>query len=224
MRLAERFHEEYIHGRRLRVLSAHVARLLPRDASVLDVGAGDGQLGQLVARARPDVAMRGIDVLVREHTQIPVTAFDGKVIPFGDGSADAILLIDVLHHAADPLALLREAARVSRGVIIIKDHTLDGFLAGSTLRLMDRIGNARHGVALPFNYWPRRQWLAAIHQLGLSIEEWRSALGLYPSPLSWVFERSLHFIATLRIIVPQPGVARSETWYTPPLTRSLPRA
>jgi SAM-dependent methyltransferase len=199
MNVVERLHAGYIHGRRLRVLAAEVARLIPRNARVLDVGAGDGRLAKLVGEARPDVAMHGIDVLVRDATHIPVDAFDGQVIPFADGSVDAILLIDVLHHTTDPMGLLREAARVSRGVIVIKDHTRDGFLAGSTLRLMDRVGNARHGVALPYSYWPKRQWLAAIDALGLRIGEWRSALGLYPPPLSWIFERSLHFIATIYV-------------------------
>ena len=58
-----------------------------------------------------------------------------------------------------PRQLLREAVRVARRGLLIKDHTLTGFLAGPTLRLMDRVGNQRHGVALPYNYWTQQQWL-----------------------------------------------------------------
>jgi SAM-dependent methyltransferase len=204
MNVVERVHAGYVHPRRLRVLAGHVARLLPHGARVLDVGAGDGRLARLVMAERPDVGIGGLDVLVRGGAQIPIDAFDGRTLPLGDGSVDAVLFIDVLHHAHDPLELLREGARVSRGVVIIKDHTLDGFLAGPTLRFMDRIGNARHGVALPFNYWPRQKWLSVLDRLGLSIVEWRSALGLYPRPAAWLFERSLHFIAAVQVTAPAP--------------------
>ena len=53
---------------------------------------------------------------------------------------------------------------------MIKDHTLNGLFAGPTLRLMDKIGNARHGVALPYNYWPRQKWLNTLENAGM--ESW----------------------------------------------------
>jgi hypothetical protein len=80
---------------------------------------------------------------------------------------------------------------------VIKDHTLTGILAGPTLRLMDRISNARHGVALPFNYWTPEQWTLACDELGLKTGAWKNQLGLYPRPARWIFDRSLHFVALL---------------------------
>ena len=62
------------------------------------------------------------------------------------------MFVDVLHHTEDPMALLGEAVRVARKTIVVKDHTLNGFLAGPTLHFLDRVGNARHDVALPYNY------------------------------------------------------------------------
>ena len=55
------------------------------------------------------------------------------------------------------MILLRETVRVARQVIVIKDHLLKGAFAYSTLRLMDWVGNARHDVALPYNYWTSAQ-------------------------------------------------------------------
>jgi hypothetical protein len=63
---------------------------------------------------------------------------------------------------------------------------------------MDRVGNRRHGVALPHNYWHRQQWECAWTQLGVTPEVWNSRLGLYPFPANLVFERSLHFLTLLR--------------------------
>jgi hypothetical protein len=95
------------------------------------------------------------------------------------------------------MALLREAVRVSRRWIVLKDHACDGWLARPVLSFMDRVGNARHGVASPGTYWPKRRWLDAFGELGLRVDAWVDRLGLYPWPASLVFERSLHFIARL---------------------------
>jgi hypothetical protein len=103
----------------------------------------------------------------------------------------------MLHHTDDPTILLREGSRVSRHSLVIKDHTLDGLMAGATLRLMDTVGNAQHGVPLPHNYWPKHRWLEAFDDLGLRIEAWIVDLHLYPWPASLAFDRSLHFVARL---------------------------
>jgi hypothetical protein len=107
------------------------------------------------------------------------------------------MFVDVLHHTDDPMVLLREAIRVSRSLIVIKDHTADGFLANPTLRLMDRVGNARHGITLPFNYWTRQRWLEAFQTMGLTVRRWNSELEIYPWPASVIFGRSLHFATAL---------------------------
>ena len=200
MTLAEVFHGRAIAGRRVRVLAGHAAERLPAGARVLDVGAGDGRLAAEVARLRPDVTMRGTDVLVRAGAPVPIEPFDGKRLPAADGAYDAALLIDVVHHADDPLALLRETARVARR-IVIKDHLVEGWAAVPVLSFMDRVGNARYGVALPHTYWTRAQWREALEALGLEARDWSERLGLYPPPVSWVCERSLHFVASF---VPRP--------------------
>lgn len=199
MSLIAQVHSRYVFGRRVRVLAALLAELLPQGASVLDVGCGDGSLAKLIGAQRPDVTIRGIDLLVREHTAIPVEAFDGVHFPAADGTYDVVMFVDVLHHTNNAVELLTEARRVARHSILIKDHTRNGWLAGPTLRLMDAVGNARFGVALPYNFWTRDQWQTAFAHLGVSVELWRSRLGLYPMWANWVFGRSLHFIAQLGV-------------------------
>jgi SAM-dependent methyltransferase len=163
----------------------------------LDVGCGDGLLARLISQSRPDISLSGIDTLIRGHTYIPIAPFDGQMIPYENTSFDGIMFVDVLHHTADPMILLREAARVARKIVLIKDHTLDGLFAAQTLRFMDTVGNARHGVSLPYNYWPKARWLEAFDALGWQVAVWTSKLGLYPWPLNWAFDRSLHFFAHL---------------------------
>jgi SAM-dependent methyltransferase len=188
-------HANLVFQRRIRVLSRHIAPLLPREASVLDVGCGDGLLGRTIRNARPDVTLTGLDVLVRPTTHIPVQEFDGRSIPMGNRSVDVVLLVDVLHHADDPLSLLAEIARVARKAIIIKDHVQAGWVDRQTLRIMDWTGNASHGVALPYNYWTAGEWTLALQRIGAAIETWETDLGLYPWPASMLFDRQLHFVA-----------------------------
>src|SRR5258707_558642 len=108
MGLLARIHGGPVHGRRVQVLSRHLASLIPNHARVLDVGCGDGLLTSLIAQERPDLSVSGVDVLVREGTRIPVQAFDGRTLPYDAKAFDATLLIDVLHHTEDPMILLRE--------------------------------------------------------------------------------------------------------------------
>lgn len=181
----------------MRTLAARLASVIPPNARVLDVGCGDGAVAALLMQSREDLEVSGIDVFVRPTTHIPVVAFDGHRIPFDDAEFDAVVFVDVLHHTEDPMELLREAVRVAPGAIIVKDHAADGPLARPILRLMDWVGNAHHGVALPYNYWSTPRWQRAVAELGLRTEVWQTSLGLYPPPASWIFERELHLLCRL---------------------------
>lgn len=194
--MLDRAHDR-VYGRRIRVLARHATELLPRDVSVLDVGAGDGLLAARMMLARPDLRIEGVDVLVRPTTHIRVQPFDGVRLPFADRAVDVAMLVDVLHHAREQDALLAELARVARQGVLIKDHVLAGPLAWRTLAFMDWVGNARHGVALPYAYWTPERWQEGFARAGLRVRARREFLGLYPWPASLLFERRLHFIAFL---------------------------
>lgn len=189
-------HNRLVFGRRVRRLAAALVERLPHGARVLDVGCGSGDLAALVMSMRPDLRIEGIDVLVRPGTAIPVTAFDGTHIPFADSSFDAAIVVDVLHHTDDPALVLAEISRVAP-VVIIKDHLRDGLLANSTLRFMDWVGNAAHGVRLPYNYLSRREWTGMWQTLELTTSRFATRLSLYPRPFSWIFDRGLHFVTVL---------------------------
>lgn len=199
MKLINEIHEKSVHGRRVESLTRHLVGLMPRSGSVLDVGCGDGLLSSLLAAKVPNTEFCGIDVLVRDQTHVPVEYFDGVEIPYEDDSFDAVMLVDVLHHTDDPEALLREAKRVAREHIILKDHSRDGMLANATLRFMDWVGNAHHGVALPYNYLSKAEWDQVFANLELEVEQWNGKPNMYGSPADWVFGRSLHFVARLNV-------------------------
>ncbi len=197
MNILDQIHEKHVYDRRTRVLSNAMAALVPKNARVLDVGCGDGLISKMIQYERPDITIEGIDVLLRPEAHIPVSQFDGTHLPYANETFDTVMFVDVLHHTEDPSVLLQEAARVAKAMVLIKDHARDGFLAGPTLHFMDWVGNARHGVTIPANYWPQSRWRDAFAQIGLMVDYWTKDVPLYPWWAAWVFGRSLHFIVRL---------------------------
>ena len=164
---------------------------------MLDVGTGDGSIAAEIERLRPDVEISGVDVFIRPETQIPVALFDGAHLPLEDRSVDVVTFVDVLHHTEDPIILLREAARVARRHVVIKDHLKEGVLASATLRAMDWVGNYGHGVALPYNFLSVDEWRRLFRDTKLEPEHWIDRLKLYPFPARLILDRRLHFVARL---------------------------
>lgn len=197
MKKFDQLHSNHVHTRRVSKLCEHLTAMIPLNSSILDVGCGDGELARMIAEKREDTDISGVDVLVRPDTKIPVSEFDGATLPFPDKSFDLVMFVDVLHHTEDPKILLREAVRVAKKGVVMKDHTRNGLLANKTLRLMDWVGNAKYGVALPYNYWSLTEWQAAFTELKLKPRVWLEDLNLYPAPADWIFGRSLHFISLL---------------------------
>ena len=192
-----RVHEKLVFNRRVRVLVDGIGALLPVESSMLDVGTGNGEIAKLIGERQKGTQVQGIDIMLRETTHIPVTLFDGTTIPLEDNSVDVVTFVDVLHHTNDPQILISEAARVARKAVIIKDHLSENVIDHFTLRLMDWVGNAPHGVVLPYNYAPRRDWDRWFLNAGLETDTFNTNVPLYAAPAKYIFGRKLHFIARL---------------------------
>jgi SAM-dependent methyltransferase len=191
-------HSQLIFGRRVRALVGGIDALLPREVkSLADVGCGDGSIGTALVERRPGLEYRGFDVMARPNGRVAVEVFDGLSLPLADRSVDAVMFVDVLHHASDPGALLAEARRVTRGCVIVKDHLADRPGAAATLSLMDWVGNRPHGVTMTWDYWSSSQWDAAWRAAGLRPVRSERSLGLYAPPLRPLFEWGLHHLTLL---------------------------
>jgi SAM-dependent methyltransferase len=105
-------------------------RWLPADAlRVLDVGCAYGHgAAAVAARAPRGRVVVGVE-RDRGHLELGRRCFpwlrilegDAAALPVGDGTADAVLLLDVLEHLAEPDRALAEAHRVLRpgGVLVL---------------------------------------------------------------------------------------------------------
>jgi SAM-dependent methyltransferase len=117
--------------------------LPPAPAAVLDVGGGPGAYSDWLSERGYDVALLDpVELHVAQARSLGVTASvgDARALPFGDGTADAVLLLGPLYHlpeADDRAQALAEARRVLRpgGVLAAAAisrfaSTIDGLLKG----------------------------------------------------------------------------------------------
>jgi SAM-dependent methyltransferase len=192
-----RSHHALVFGRRTRILADAIAPLISNHASVLDIGCGDGTIAGLLMEQRPDISIEGVEIAPRPRCRIPCRTFDGGHLPFPDRAFDSCLFVDVLHHTADVTQLLREAARVCRSCVVVKDHLNENSLDYAILHAMDWVGNRPHGVTLTYNYQSLSGWQKHFATCGLKADKISTDIPLYPFPFSLLFGRRLHFIAQL---------------------------
>ena len=101
-------------------------------STLLDIGCGNGFLAAYLHGA---YATNVVGYEVKSSYQccqilaspLHIQLFDGRTIPEGPRSFDAVSFISVLHHAANnTLALLKQAAQIGRNYIIVIEDTETG--------------------------------------------------------------------------------------------------
>jgi SAM-dependent methyltransferase len=116
---------DVVMERRAGSLMDQVGEWLPSAGPVLDLGSGTGHLAARLERER------GLEVITADVTDMhvvgraPVLISDG-VLPFGERTFSAALLFFMLAYPKDPAALLREAARVTRGPVLLVQSVYAG--------------------------------------------------------------------------------------------------
>ncbi len=194
----KKLHHTYVFKRRIEVISDTINQLLPKVDSILDIGCGDGSISKKIIDKRDNLKITGIDIMERPLCHIEYASFDGKVIPFENESFDAVQLVDVLHHTYDIKELMQESISKSNKYVIIKDHIYANRLDFLTLKFMDWIGNAPHGVEIIYNFQKEKYWIKLYEELGLEIVSLEKKVKLYPPLFNWVFGRKLHFVVILQ--------------------------
>ena len=120
--------------RRSRQLIEQVGAWLPTEGPVLDLGSGTGHLSARLEREL------GLEVVTADVSDIhvvgppPVSITDG-ILPFDEGTFSATLLLFMLTYPNDPAGVLSEAARVTRGPIILMQSLHSGRLGYAWLRV-----------------------------------------------------------------------------------------
>lgn len=158
-------HYNSAHSNIIEAIVEKLLFMIPNGSKVLDVGCGDGLLASRLKIELTGLNIKGVDTVQQKKNFIPVELFDGRTLPYPKNSFDVVLLMDVLHHARDPVMLLKECMRVSRKSVIIKDHTWWEPIGLGFLYLSDYISNKPKGVDLPMNFIHRNKWIELFNEL-----------------------------------------------------------
>jgi SAM-dependent methyltransferase len=127
---------DLVMERRARQLVAQVRTWLPTEGPVLDLGSGTGHLS---ARLEQELGLEVVPADVSDLHVVgrpPVLIADG-VLPFKEGTFSAALLFFMLAYPNDPAAVLSEAARVTRGPIIVVQSLHSGRFGYAWLRVRE---------------------------------------------------------------------------------------
>ncbi len=162
---------------------------------VVDVGAGEGQLGRALAAAH-GACVIGIDPTMQLATTAAQRGGDAvcalaESLPIASGSVDAALVCLVLEHIDDLDAAISEIARVTRvggrfalflnhpiiqtpGSGLIDDHTIDPperyWRLGPYLVESDGVEQVERGVYVRFVHRPLSRYVNALAEHGFVLE------------------------------------------------------
>lgn len=181
---------------------------IPKDARIIDVGAGEGSLVERYRSQGHDIV--GVDAA---YASDHVRQADLQSLPYDDASFDVALCLDVLEHVAllDQPKALSEIARVlePRGRLLLSvpnlahlHSRLKFFFAGELTRTsaVDRHPGDR----------PLSEYLDLLSEAGFQLESRRGifptvpfafrAVNHYPKKLGWL-------VGVLDVLLPFPGLA-----------------
>ena len=125
-----------VMARRARLLMEQVRPWLPAEGPVLDLGSGTGHLA---ARLEQELGLEMVTADVSDIHVVgprPVLVADGA-LPFEAGSHTAALLVFMLAYPQHPASVLAEAARVTRGPVIVVQSLHSNRLGRAWLRMRE---------------------------------------------------------------------------------------
>jgi ubiquinone/menaquinone biosynthesis C-methylase UbiE len=161
-----------------------ICKLVPSAGNMLDVGCSDGRIAAQIAERLGITDVQGVDVQLQPDAAIRATRYDGRELPFTEESFDLVTIVDVLHHAEDPAAVLRESLRVLRpdGRIIIKDHLRRSTWSALVLLAMDNASNFSVHTLASGHYLSLEEWVNLIGEIGGRIQTMVTPLVIHEQP------------------------------------------
>ncbi len=139
----------------------HTIKDYIKGEDILDLGAGDGLLGEnIVNRLNKRVML--FDIIDYNYSTLPMNVFsEGDPIPLPSNSVDTTILYTVLHHAMAPRFLLEEAVRVTKKRLIIVEGYIDTTFHYRINSFFDWFLNRvikDEDVPIPLNYNTTAKW------------------------------------------------------------------
>lgn len=135
--------------------------------SHIEIGSGPGSVLDVMRAKNYDVD--GLDIADNSYREdLRPVLYDGEKMPFCKHAYDTALLPTILHHTSDPDAIICEAMRIARRVIIIED-VYEGRIMEWLTKCFDSLMNLEF-TGHPHSNRTDAQWQATFARLGLSIQ------------------------------------------------------
>jgi SAM-dependent methyltransferase len=131
---------------------------------------------------------------------IDVAVYDGRVLPFEDDTFGLVTIVDVLHHAESPRAVLSEALRVvdRHGLVVVKDHVRLSRWSDRVLLGMDTASNFGVHDLTRGRYLSMSEWVAIIAASGGTIEALEWPFRVHGLPWRVVARDAYHLLMAIR--------------------------
>jgi ABC-type Fe3+/spermidine/putrescine transport system ATPase subunit/ubiquinone/menaquinone biosynthesis C-methylase UbiE len=157
--------------------------------TLADIGCGDGIVAWHLQRFARKILLTDVEEYLDPRITFPFSGYtEGHPLPL-DESMDTSLLLTVLHHAEDPLRLLRETKRITKTRVIVIESVFgvskDKEKPKSILRsltierqlkyqtFLDWLYNRvfHDGVPVPYNFNTPEAWRKIFEEMGWEIEQ-----------------------------------------------------
>lgn len=147
------------------IIDAYDGWISPSDTA-LDIGCGNCVVSEELKK-HFECSIYGTDVLDYRKRDIPFKLMkDPRALPFGDKEFEVAMFNDALHHCDDQEALLIEAARVAKSVLLFEmEPTI-------TAKVVEILINQIHNPAMniPFNIRTKDEWTRLFKRLNFDFE------------------------------------------------------
>ncbi len=137
--------------------------------TTLDFGSGDGWFASHLLQKKCIGPLTAIDVKRRDHVFLEPQLYDGSRLPFTDRAFDLCYSVDVLHHCPDPAASLRDLARCTNRLFVLKDHTWRTRAGRYGLAILDELGNRKFGIPCLYEYQYKWDWFPVMEDAGFRL-------------------------------------------------------
>ncbi|MGC2466039.1 MAG: class I SAM-dependent methyltransferase [Candidatus Acidiferrum sp.] len=155
----EQMHEHEGCGDLLANKFVHTILRMIEARSVLDVGTATGRGLRTLKEAVPNAFVCGVEPVAALLEQAvhngnsaagPVVCGSGAALPFVDSSFDVVCEFGVLHHVANPNAVVKEMLRVAKKAVLISDSNRFG--QGSRAARLIKLGLYKSKLWGAYNY------------------------------------------------------------------------
>jgi len=142
----DRMHAHETSTDRSMMKFVHAFLRMTEARSVLDVGTATGLGLRELKEALPEMFVCGVEPVAALIAQaeakgnlasVPILQASGEALPFSTASFDAVCEFGVLHHAANPAAVVQEMLRVARKAVFLCDSNRFG--QGSRLARLTKL-------------------------------------------------------------------------------------